>query len=152
MHGLENDQTFSRLSRQTSIAQQPYEKAPPVERGPAVLKPFCSCRTPAATAKPSAMSLQNYVNKKVLVLTSDSRTLVGMLLSCDQMTNLVLSQTTERIIRPPDDPEPSSEVPHGLYLIRGDNVVVVGLVDEELDDSINWLAVRGAVVGGVKHS
>jgi U6 snRNA-associated Sm-like protein LSm8 len=37
-------------------------------------------------------------------------------------------------------------------LIRGDNVVVVGLVDEELDDSINWLAVRGAVVGGVKHS
>lgn len=27
--------------------------------------------------------------EKVLVLTSDSRTLVGMLLSCDQMTNLV---------------------------------------------------------------
>jgi U6 snRNA-associated Sm-like protein LSm8 len=94
---------------------------------------------------------------------------VGTLLSCDQMTNLVgcpalnsynwnaksqqvLSQTIERIIRPPDDPEPSSEVAHGLYLIRGDNVVVVGLVDEELDDSINWLEVRGAVVGGVKHS
>lgn len=64
----------------------------------------------------------------------------------------VLSQTIERIIRPPDDPEPSSEVPHGLYLIRGDNVAVVGLVDEELDDSIDWLQVRGAVVGGVKHS
>ena len=109
--------------------------------------------------------------EKVLVLTSDSRTLVGTLLSCDQMTNLVssfrtvigrnvawlttaqvLSQTTERIIRPPDDPEPSSEVAHGLYLIRGDNVAVVGLVDEELDDSIDWLEVRGAVVGGVKHS
>jgi U6 snRNA-associated Sm-like protein LSm8 len=108
--------------------------------------------------------------EKVLVLTSDSRTLVGTLLSCDQMTNLVgpfpypeisywdanyekvLSQTTERIIRPPDDPEPSSEVAHGLYLIRGDNVAVVGQVDEELDDSINWLEVRGAVVGGVKHS
>ncbi|KAH7403516.1 hypothetical protein BKA64DRAFT_573961, partial [Cadophora sp. MPI-SDFR-AT-0126] len=90
--------------------------------------------------------------EKVLVLTSDSRTLVGMLLSCDQMTNLVLSQTIERIIRPPDDPEASSEAPHGLYLIRGDNVAVVGLVDEELDDSIDWLQVRGAVVGGVKHS
>lgn len=58
------------------------------------------------------MSLQGYVNskrplpsaydvlamltansdsgvEKVLVLTSDSRTLVGTLLSCDQMTNLV---------------------------------------------------------------
>lgn len=46
----------------------------------------------------------------------------------------------------------SSEVDHGLYLIRGDNVVVVGLVDEELDDSIDWEKVRGAVIGGVKHS
>jgi U6 snRNA-associated Sm-like protein LSm8 len=64
----------------------------------------------------------------------------------------VLTETKERIIRPPDDPEASSEVDHGLYLIRGDNVVVVGLVDEELDDSIDWQQVRGAVIGGVKHS
>lgn len=64
----------------------------------------------------------------------------------------VLSQTIERIIRPPEDIEASIEVPHGLYLIRGDNVVVVGLVDEELDDSINWVEVRGAVIGGTKHS
>jgi len=68
------------------------------------------------------------------------------------MTNLVLGQTHERIIRPPEDDEPSSEVLHGLYLIRGDNVALVGLVDDELDDSINWSEVRGAVVGGVKHS
>jgi U6 snRNA-associated Sm-like protein LSm8 len=39
-----------------------------------------------------------------------------------------------------------------LYLIRGDNVALVGLVDEELDESINWEEVRGAVIGGVKHS
>lgn len=124
--------------------------------------------------------------EKVVVLTCDSRTLVGMLLSCDQMTNLVcllpfvilvgalslggigkserslrgivanvkkvLGQTTERIIRPHDDEEPSSEVEHGLYIVRGDNVTVVGLVDEELDESINWNEVRGAVIGGVKHS
>jgi len=98
------------------------------------------------------MSLQGYVNKKVLVLTSDSRTLVGTLLSCDQMTNLVLSQTIERIIRTPDDAEPSSVVAHGLYLIRGDNVAVVGLVDEQLDEDINWTDVKGSIIGGVKHS
>jgi len=68
------------------------------------------------------------------------------------MTNLVLAETHERIIRPPEDDEPSSEVVHGLYLIRGDNVVVVGMVDEELDESINWEEVRGAVIGGVKHT
>jgi U6 snRNA-associated Sm-like protein LSm8 len=45
----------------------------------------------------------------------------------------------------------SEQVEHGLYLVRGDNVVVVGLVDEELDESIDWEKVRGEVVGGIKH-
>ena len=31
-------------------------------------------------------------------------------------------------------------------------MALVGLVDDELDDSINWSEVRGAVIGGVKHS
>ena len=91
------------------------------------------------------------LSEKVLVLTADGRTLAGTLLSCDQLTNLVLGGTIERVIRPPDDEEPSSEVSHGLYLIRGENVTVCGLVDEELDASIDWEKVRGAVIGGVKH-
>ena len=76
----------------------------------------------------------------------------GTLLSCDQLTNLVLSQTIERIIRPAEDEESSSEVSHGLYLIRGENVAICGLVDEELDGSIDWAQVRGSVIGGVKHT
>ena len=76
---------------------------------------------------------------------------MGTLLSCDQLTNLVLSQTIERIIRPPEDKEKSMEVSHGLYLIRGENVAVCGLLDEELDAKIDWTEVRGAVIGGVKH-
>lgn len=31
-------------------------------------------------------------------------------------------------------------------------MAMVGLVDEQLDESINWTEVRGAVIGGVKHS
>lgn len=85
------------------------------------------------------------------MITVDGRTLTGSLLSCDQVTNLVLSDTIERIIRPSDDPEPSSEASHGLYLIRGDNVVLVGLVEEELDASIDWTKVRGDVIGSTKH-
>lgn len=77
--------------------------------------------------------------------------MTGTLLSCDQVTNLVLSNTIERIIRSQDDDEASSEVEHGLYLIRGDNVVCVGLVDEELDKSINWTKVRGEIIGSTKH-
>ncbi|KAL1954240.1 hypothetical protein VTO42DRAFT_1473 [Malbranchea cinnamomea] len=97
------------------------------------------------------MSLQSYINKKVLVITVDGRTLVGTLLSTDQLTNLVLSETVERIIRTPDDPEPSSEVDHGLYLIRGDNVVVCGEVDEDIDGKIDWSKVKGEVIKSTKN-
>lgn len=63
----------------------------------------------------------------------------------------VLKNAVERIIRTPDDPEPSAEVPLGLYLVRGDNVCSVGLVDETLDESIDWTQVKGTVIGGIKH-
>lgn len=89
---------------------------------------------------------------KVLVVTADGRTLTGTLLSCDQLTNLVLQNTIERVIRPHDDPEDSEEVPHGLYLIRGENVAICGLLDEQTDSAIDWAKVKGSVIGGVKHT
>lgn len=89
--------------------------------------------------------------EKVLIITVDGRTLTGTLISCDQVTNIVLKDTIERIIRPQDDEEPSAEQPHGLYLVRGDNVVICGLVNEELDGSIDWTKVRGEVIGSTKH-
>lgn len=87
----------------------------------------------------------------MLVITVDGRTLVGTLLTHDQVTNIVLGDTVERIIRPADDPEPSSETSHGLYLVRGDNITILGLVEEELDASIDWTRVRGDVISGTKH-
>ncbi|KAK3987401.1 hypothetical protein QBC44DRAFT_400232 [Cladorrhinum sp. PSN332] len=97
------------------------------------------------------MSLNSYVNKKVCIITTDGRNLVGTLTAHDNTTNLVLSNTVERVIRSPEEGEPSTEVPLGLYLIRGENVCLVGLVDEALDDSINWTEVKGAVIGTTKH-
>ncbi|KAL9081742.1 MAG: hypothetical protein Q9159_007075 [Coniocarpon cinnabarinum] len=98
-----------------------------------------------------SQNLKDYVNKKVLILTIDARTLIGNLETYDQSTNLVLSSTIERIIRPRDDPEPSETAEHGLYLVRGDNVCMVGLVNEELDASIEWSKVRGGPIGSTKH-
>lgn len=89
--------------------------------------------------------------EKVLILTVDGRTLLGNLLSTDQMTNLVLTETIERIIRTPDDPDPSSQIEHGLYLIRGDNVVICGEVDEKIDSDIDWAKVKGEVVRGTQN-
>ncbi|ERS95585.1 U6 snRNA-associated Sm-like protein LSm8 [Sporothrix schenckii 1099-18] len=98
-----------------------------------------------------AALLNNYLEKKVLVLTVDSRILVGTLASIDNSTNLVLLGTIERVINTPDDDEASAEVPLGLYLVRGDNVCSIGLVDEQLDASIDWTKVRGHVIGTTKH-
>lgn len=63
----------------------------------------------------------------------------------------VLTEAVERVIREQDDPEPSAEVKLGLYLVRGDSVCSVGLVDEELDQSIDWTEVRGSTIGTTKH-
>lgn len=98
------------------------------------------------------MSLQPYINKKVLILTVDGRTLLGTLLSSDQLTNLVLTNTVERIIRTPEDDEPSSQIEHGLYLIRGDNVVICAEVDEKLDSEIDWSKVKGEVIRDTKNA
>ena len=48
----------------------------------------------------------------------------------------MLKTAVERVINTQDSSEPSAEVPLGLYVIRGDNVCVIGLVDEALDASI----------------
>lgn len=90
--------------------------------------------------------------EKVLILTVDGRTLIGDLLSTDQTTNLVLANTVERIIRAPDDDEPSVEIEHGLYLIRGDNVVVCGEIDEKMDGDIDWSKVRGEAIRDTKNA
>ncbi|KAK1513191.1 LSM domain-containing protein [Colletotrichum tamarilloi] len=124
-------------------------------------------------------TLGGYLNKKVLIVTSDSRILVGTLEAADQSTNLViplplppsqpslesselhpanthlapqvLSSAQERVIQTPESGEPSVEVPLGLYLVRGDNVCTIGLVDEALDESIDWTQVKGSAIGGIKH-
>lgn len=89
--------------------------------------------------------------EKVLIITVDGRTLVGKMISCDQVTNVVLTETVERVIRPADDSEPSSELEHGVFILRGDNITICGLVDEELDKSIDWTKVHGDEIGSTKH-
>lgn len=96
-------------------------------------------------------SRTNLFLEKVLVITVDGRTLVGTLISCDQVTNVVLTDTIERVIRSHDDGEDSTELEHGLFLVRGDNITVCGLVDEEIDKTIDWTKVKGEPIGTTKH-
>ena len=81
-------------------------------------------------------NLTSFVDKLVTIITTDGRLLVGHLRGYDQTTNIILSgaQLQERTISP-DEPTTTEDL--GLYILRGDNVALVGETDEERDQSIN---------------
>ncbi|KAJ7254068.1 hypothetical protein B0H12DRAFT_1115791 [Mycena haematopus] len=67
-------------------------------------------------------SLVDCVDRKMLVVLRDGRKLHGVLRSYDQFANLVLEDTVERIYHG----NAFAENFHGLFLIRGENVVLLG--------------------------
>ncbi|KAG5601912.1 hypothetical protein H5410_033282 [Solanum commersonii] len=67
-------------------------------------------------------SLASYLDKKLLVLLRDGRKLLGTLRSFDQFANAVLEGACERVIVG----EIYCDIPLGLYIIRGENVVLIG--------------------------
>ncbi|KAJ6519870.1 hypothetical protein C8R45DRAFT_953058 [Mycena sanguinolenta] len=77
-------------------------------------------------------SLVDCVDRKMLVVLRDGRKLHGVLRSYDQFANLVLEDTVERIYHG----NAFAENFHGLFLIRGENVVLLGEIDLDLEDEI----------------
>jgi U6 snRNA-associated Sm-like protein LSm1 len=59
----------------------------------------------------------------------DGRKIIGVLRSFDQFANLVLENALERIIVGSQ----FGEIHLGLYVVRGENVVLLGEIDDELD-------------------
>lgn len=72
------------------------------------------------------------------MLTNEGQCFVGVLEGYDNMANLILTKTQERVIGPEE-----SMVEHvGALIIRGDSVTCVGLIDEEIDSGIDWTKVH----------
>ncbi|KAK7206177.1 hypothetical protein BZA70DRAFT_236631 [Myxozyma melibiosi] len=89
-----------------------------------------------ASALPSiifttAAQLVDCVDKRLLVILRDGRKLIGILRSFDQYANLVLQDTVERIVVD----SLYNDQPRGVYIIRGENVVLVGQIDPEKESS-----------------
>jgi len=72
------------------------------------------------------------VDKKLMVVLRDGRKLLGTLRSFDQFANIVLEGATERIYLE----KTYGEKYMGLYLIRGENVVLVGEIDDEKEQQL----------------
>lgn len=75
-------------------------------------------------------SLASYLDKKLLVLLRDGRKLMGILRSFDQFANAVLEGACERVIVG----DLYCDIPLGLYIIRGENVVLIGELDLEKEE------------------
>ncbi|EEB18497.1 lsm1, putative [Pediculus humanus corporis] len=82
---------------------------------------------PAGTA-----SLVEELDKKLMVLLRDGRTLIGYLRSVDQFANLVLHKTIERI----HVGKEYGDIYRGVFIVRGENMVLLGEIDVDKEKDL----------------
>ncbi|KAK4227983.1 hypothetical protein QBC38DRAFT_476273 [Podospora fimiseda] len=88
----------------------------------------------------TAAQLLDLTDKKLMVALRDGRKLLGILRSWDQFANLVLQNTKERIFVPPNTAGPDqtkglyADIERGIFLVRGENVLLLGEIDLDKDD------------------
>ncbi|VEU19520.1 DEKNAAC100764 [Brettanomyces naardenensis] len=81
----------------------------------------------------TAAAIIGSVDRKVIVTLWDGRTLVGVLRTFDQFANLVIHDGVERIYLLDKKQYAESSKPQ-TYLIRGENVVMMGELDIDKED------------------
>ena len=74
---------------------------------------------------------QEELDRRLLVQLRDGRKLLGTLRSFDQFANLVLERTLERVVAVSS--KLYADVPLGLYVVRGENVVLLGRLGDGID-------------------
>ncbi|KAL0462526.1 UNVERIFIED_CONTAM: Sm-like protein LSM8 [Sesamum latifolium] len=100
----------------------------------------------------------------ISIITNDGRNIVGVLKGFDQATNIILDESHERVYStkclihlPPGTfgfcilKEGVQQLVLGLYIIRGDNISIVGELDEELDASLDLSKLRAHPLKPVIH-
>ncbi|CAB0012551.1 unnamed protein product [Nesidiocoris tenuis] len=92
-----------------------------------------------ANFPPGTATLLEEIDKKLMVVLRDGRTLIGYLRSIDQFANLVLHRTIERI----HVGKEYGDIPHGVLIIRGENVVLLGEVAQEKEMNMPLKKVSG---------
>nr|CDS17743.1 U6 snRNA associated Sm protein LSm8 [Echinococcus granulosus] len=95
-----------------------------------------------------ASELEAYVGRVVNIITSDGHSIVGTLKGFDNVINLIVNDSHERVFSPDRGVEC---VPLGLYIIRGQNVAVVGEVDEDLDSRVDFENLRAEPLNPIIH-
>eukprot|EP01129_Flabellula_baltica_P015393 TRINITY_DN7785_c0_g1_i1.p1 TRINITY_DN7785_c0_g1~~TRINITY_DN7785_c0_g1_i1.p1 ORF type:complete len:105 (+),score=25.74 TRINITY_DN7785_c0_g1_i1:28-315(+) len=92
--------------------------------------------------------LNDYIGYAVSIITNDGRNIIGTLRGTDRHINLILESTSERVF---SEDEGVEMVPLGIYIVRGDNIAMVGQINPDLEDKINWSEVHAQPIPPVKH-
>lgn len=95
-----------------------------------------------------ASALESYVNNTVSIITSDGRNFVGTLKGFDQTINIILDESHERVFSTASGIE---QVVLGLHIIRGDNIAIIGQIDESIDSRLDFHSIRSEPLGPVMH-
>ncbi|KAF9219494.1 Sm-like ribonucleoprotein [Gyrodon lividus] len=93
-------------------------------------------------------SLQGYVDRRVLLVLQDGRAIVGTLAGFDQKSNVVLSESKERVYSMEEGVE---EIPLGLYLVKGDMIVLIGELDDAIDQAVDLSSIRAEPILPIRY-
>ncbi|KAG7351028.1 LSM domain containing protein [Nitzschia inconspicua] len=81
---------------------------------------------------PGSSSLVEELNTRIMVVLRDGRHLVGILRSFDQYSNMILDEVSERKFhRSNDGVTYFADIPLGVYIARGDSMVLLGQVGSD---------------------
>ncbi|KAL1949041.1 hypothetical protein VTO73DRAFT_10847 [Trametes versicolor] len=92
--------------------------------------------------------LQSYVDQRVLLILQDGRAIVGVMAGYDQKSNVVLSDSKERVYSMDEGVE---EIPLGLYLVKGDQIVLIGEVDEAADNAVDLSTIHAEPLPPIRY-
>ncbi len=91
--------------------------------------------------------IEKFLNKKILLSTTDGRVLTGTLTGFDQACNLILSKCTERVFSEIDGVE---FIDLGLFLIRGENVGVFGEIDQIVESELDFTKIKSEPIKTIR--
>ena len=90
-----------------------------------------------------ATYVEKLVGKTVNVISNEGRNFIGNLSCFDQKMNIILSECKERIYMTQN---PVQIEDMGCYFIRGDNIAIIGEIDESLEANIDYTKIKAAAL------
>lgn len=89
--------------------------------------------------------LREYAQEYVKIITSDGRCYLGKLEGFDQNINLVLTDSKERLFSN-NDQDFTKDLNLGSVVLRGDNIVCIGIVDDSVEGLIDYTKMKGSIL------